>query len=401
MCSLIIRQNLVSLIYGHKTALWDKLINNYYSPENHMKEETKQGKEYNSLLHKMTQVTPTLLWNDSCSVEELTHSMIFGAVGATCNPVIVGTVLNMEWNTWRGRIIQLIKEMPEATEDEIAWKIIEEMSVKAAALLKPVYEREKGKNGRLSIQTDPRYFRDSKRIVQQALHFNEIAPNMIVKIPVTRAGIVAIEEATYLGISINATVSFTVPQAVAVAEAVERGLSRREKEGRDISWMGPVCTIMVGRLDDWLKIIAEKDNIIANPEILDWAGVAVMKKAYRIYKERGYRLRLLSAAFRNHRHWSEFIGGDVIISPPYQWQKRYNASDVTVENRMDKPVDPEIIAELERKFIDFSRAYNENGMSVDEFDHFGSTVRTLRQFCEATTNIILKVRDLMIPSPDK
>ena len=65
-------------------------------------------------------------------------------------------------------------------------------------------------------------------------------PNMIVKIPVTRAGIQAIEEATYCGVSINATVCFTLPQCLAVGEALERGLKRREKEGKDISTMGPV-----------------------------------------------------------------------------------------------------------------------------------------------------------------
>lgn len=190
--------------------------------------------------------------------------------------------------------------------------------------------------------------------------------------------------------------SFTLPQAIAVAEAVERGLTRREKDGKDISTMGPVCTLMVGRLDDWLKVVTEKENIIPNPNILDWAGVAVMKKAYRIYRERGYRLRLLSAAFRNHRHWSEFIGGDVVISPPYLWQKRYNASDVTVENRIDKPVDPEIIAELEKKYVDFRRAYNENGMKPEEFDGFGATVKTLRQFSQATTDLIQIIRDIML-----
>ena len=55
---------------------------------------------------------------------------------------------------------------------------------------------------------------------------------MQVKIPVTEAGIHAIEEATYHGVSINATVCFTVPQAVAVAEAVERGLNRRAASGK-------------------------------------------------------------------------------------------------------------------------------------------------------------------------
>ena len=361
-----------------------------------METKSNDNKIFKSTLYEMTQTTPTALWNDSCSIEELTWSIGQGAVGATCNPVIVGTVLKQEWDLWKDRIPMIISENPSATEDEIAWRLIEEMSVKAAALLKPVFDREKGKNGRLSIQTDPRLYRDAKRIVAQAERFSKLAPNMIVKIPVTKAGIEAIEEATYRGISINATVSFTLPQAVKVAEAVERGLTRREKEGKEISTMGPVCTLMVGRLDDWLKVVTEKENIIPNPDIIDWAGVAVMKKAYKIYKERGYRLRLLSAAFRNHRHWSEFIGGDVVISPPFIWQKRYNASDVTVENRMDKPVDPAIVSELERKYVDFRRAYYEDGMKAEEFDRFGATLRTLRQFSQATTDVILIIRDMML-----
>ncbi len=361
-----------------------------------MGKESKSNNAYKSILHEMTQTTPTVLWNDSCAIEELTNSIGHGALGATCNPVIVNSVLKQEWDIWKMRIPQIILENPTATEDEVAWMLIEEMSKKAAALLMPIFISEKGQNGRLSIQTDPRLYRDAERIVRQAVHFSELAPNIIVKIPVTKAGVIAIEEATYLGVSINATVSFTVPQAIAVAEAVERGLVRREKEGKDISTMGPVCTIMVGRLDDLLKAVAEKENIIANPEILDLAGVAVMKKAYQIYRERGYRLRLLSAAFRNHYHWSEFIGGDVVISPPWQWQQRYNASDVTVKNRMDKPVDAKIIAELEKKFVDFRRAYDENGMTVEEFDSYGATVRTLIQFCQATSNVIATVREMMI-----
>jgi len=361
-----------------------------------MERESIQNKVYRSTLHKISQTTPTVLWNDSCSIGELTSSIGHGALGATCNPVIVCNVLKQEWDIWKDRIPQIICENPIATEDEVAWKLIEEMSMKAALLMKPIFDSEKGKNGRLSIQTDPRLYRDAKRIVLQAVHFSELAPNIIVKIPVTKAGVEAIEEATYRGISVNATVSFTIPQAIAVAEAVERGLIRREKEGKDISTMGPVCTLMVGRLDDWLKVVAEKENIIANPEIMDWAGVAVMKKAYHIYCARGYRLRLLSAAFRHHRHWSEFIGGDVVISPPWHWQQRFNASDVTVENRMDTPVDPKIIAELGKKFVDFRRAYDEKGMTVEEFDGFGATIMTLSQFTRATTDLVAKIRDMML-----
>ena len=351
-------------------------------------------------LRTMTKTTPTALWNDSCSIEELSASIADnGAVGATANPVIVLGVLKKELSLWKGRISEIIREMPEATEDGLAWRLVEEMSIRAAKLLEPVFQREKGRNGRLSVQTDPRLYRDAKAIIQQAERFNGLAPNIITKIPVTHAGIAAIEEATYCGISINATVSFTLPQAIAVAEAVERGLSRREKDGKDISRMGPVCTLMVGRLDDWLKALAEKKGIITNPASLDWAGVAVFKKAYRIYRERGYRLRLLSAAFRNHLHWSELIGGDVVISPPYEWQKRFNASDVTVESRIGNPVEPDIIAELSGKFSDFRRAYEEDGMKPEEFDSYGASVRTLRQFCKATEDLAALMRDYMMPDP--
>lgn len=125
-----------------------------------------------------------------------------------------------------------------------------------------------------------------------------------------------------------------------------------------------------------------------------------MKKAYAIFKERGYRSRLLSAAFRNHLHWSEFIGGDVVISPPFGWQQRFNASDVTIKNRMDVPVEKSILAELQLKFEDFNRAYEEKGMPVEEFDSYGATLRTLRQFSKATDDLVALVRDLMVPNPD-
>jgi transaldolase len=355
---------------------------------------------FKSPLHKMTQTTPTCLWNDSASIEELKYSMEHGGVGATCNPVIVLGVLKKELAAWKSRIETMLKEFPTAAEGEIAWKVVREISVRAAAVLKPVFDAQGGKNGRLSIQTDPRLYRDAKSIVAQAEEFSQLAPNMIVKIPVTSAGIPAIEEATYRGISINATVCFTLPQCVAVAEAVERGLKRREKEGKEIAGMGPVCTIMVGRLDDWLKVLIEKENVAIDPGYTEWAGVAVFKNTYKLFRERGYRLRLLSAAFRNHMHWSEMIGGDMVISPPYAWQVRFNSSDIEVVSRIDKPVAGEIVEELGRKFEDFRRAYSENGISISEFDSFGPTRRTLRQFISACHDLDSVVRDIMLPNPD-
>lgn len=352
---------------------------------------------YKSPLHRMASTMPTDFWNDSCSVEELTYAIENGAVGATTNPVIVFNVLKKEMYLWQNRIAQLVKEMLEGTEEDVAWKLIEEMAVKGAELLKPVFDRESGLKGRISIQTNPKYYRNAKMMVQQAVHFNTLAANMQVKIPVTKAGINAIEEATYQGVNINATVCFTVPQSLAVAEAVERGLNRREKEGKDVTSMRPVCTIMVGRLDDWLKNVADKEGILTTPGYLDWAGIAVIKKAYKIYKKRGYRTRLLVSAYRNYLQWSELMGGDVVMTIPYKWQQLFNNSDIEIISRMQNEVDKEIISELYDKFVDFRKAYDSNGMSTEEFDDFGATQKTLKSFIEGYEQLLKIIRDFMIP----
>lgn len=356
---------------------------------------------YKCPLHQTVSTTQTDFWNDSCSIEELTYAIDNGAVGATTNPSIVGQVLKKEMHLWKARILEIISENPEWSEVEITWKLIEEMAVKGASLLMPVFEKTAGKKGRLSIQTNPTFYRNARAITEHAIHFSQLAPNMQVKIPVTKAGVTAIEEATYQGVNINATVNFTVPQSLAVAEAIERGLQRRKAEGKPVDNMYPVCTIMIGRLDDWLKIVAKKQGIMLDPGYLEWAGIACMKKAYAIFKERGYRARLLVAAFRNHMHWSEFIGGDVILTIPYEWQKLYNASDIEVKPRMQNPVSPEIIETLYRKFADFRRAYDVDGMTPLEFDSFGATARTLRSFISSYHDLMAVVRDFMIPDPDK
>lgn len=348
-----------------------------------------------SPLHETVTTTATDYWNDSCSPQELAYAIEHGAVGATSNPTIVGEVLKKEWSSWEARIGELVAESPVATEDEIAWRLIEEMAVKASELLLPVFEREHGLKGRLSIQTSPKLYRDAARLVEQGLHFAALAPNMQVKVPATRAGLDAIEQLTAQGVSINATVCFTVPQALAVAEAVERGLDRRGRaEG-----MSPVCTIMVGRLDDWLEIAAKQAGVLLTPGTASWAGIACVKRAYGIYRERGHRVRLLAAAYRNHLHWSQLIGGDIVLTIPHAWQKLFNGSDIDVVPRFDDPVPADALEEL-AKIPDFVRAYEPDGMTADEFDGYGATRRTLRGFIASYQDLCAVVRDAMLPNPD-
>jgi transaldolase len=351
-------------------------------------------------LLSMTRSTPTRLWNDSATPAELKQAIGWGAVGATCNPVIALGALQADLAHWGPRIADCAAAQPTAGESAVSWRMVRELSVDAARLLEPIFARENGRNGRLSIQTDPRLYRDEHALLRQAEEFFGLAPNIIVKIPAIATGIVAIEEATFRGISINATVSFTVAQAMTVGAAVERGLRRRESAGLDVATMGPVCTIMVGRLDDWLKVVAERDSITLDPGYLEWAGVAVFKRAYALYQQRGFRTRLLSAAFRNHMHWSQFVGGDVVISPPFGWQVRLNNSGIEPVPRMDEPVRPDIVAALYEKLPDFRRAYDEDGLHPGEFLNFGASRRTMRQFLGATDGLNRLVRDVLLPDPD-
>ena len=350
----------------------------------------------------MKENSPTVLWNDSADPKELKDALNWGIVGATCNPVIALTAIKADAPHWVSRIKEYAKSHPAATEDEIGWAMVKELSTNAAKLLEGEFEKYNGRNGRLSIQTDPRNFRNAQALAEQAVEFSQLAKNMIVKIPVTTEAISAFEEATYQGVSLNATVSFSVAQTVAVAEAIERGLKRREAEGLDISQMGPVCTIMVGRVDDWVKVSAEKLGAKVDPEILEWSGVAVFRNAHKIYQERGYRTRLLSAAFRNHMHWSEILGGDCVISPPYAWQVKINEMGIAPNlNSVNEPIEARILDPLLENFPEFRKMYDVDGLKEEEFTHFGATLRTLRGFLQSVNDLESFVRDVTVPNPDK
>jgi transaldolase len=351
-------------------------------------------------LARTVATTATDIWNDSCSVPELEYAIANGATGATANPTIVHDVWKQDPAHWRARAQALAIDHGDWTERDVAWGIVEEMSIRGAALLEPIFVREGGRKGRLSVQTDPTFFRSHEAMLAQGVGFDRIAPNIVVKFPATRTGIAVMEDATAAGVSINATVSFSVAQAVAAAEAVERGLARRVAEGLLTEQMGPVITLMMGRVEDWLRVLTERDGVVVDPVALPWSGVAVFKRAYGIFRERGYRARLLGAAIRHHYHWSQLIGGDVVLTLPSSWQKRFNASSVEVRPRMDDPVDPALVEQLRRHFPDFVRAYEPDGLSLDEFDTFGPTVRTLRAFIGSYHELLHAVTDAMLPNPD-
>lgn len=336
-------------------------------------------------------------WNDSGVPSELAEAVALGAVGGTSNPVIVSQAVKAQPALCNPLIDQIARDNPTFTEDDIAWKLIHTLAIDAASRLKPVFDASGGVKGYLSAQVSPKYYPRPDLMVEQATQLAALAPNIAIKAPATEAGLVAIEEMTARGIRVNATVSFSVPQALAVSAALERGLKRARAAGRDPDRIHPYITLMIGRVDDHLKRVAEAQKISTSPGILDWAGIAVFKNAHRIFKQSGRPGILLAAAYRHEGHWSQIIGREVLQTVPYTWWTKFNVATAAPTLTLDTPVDEKIVAELRAKFPDFIRAHDENGMPPRDFLSYGATVHTLNQFLGGYADLLASIRQRILP----
>ena len=97
----------------------------------------------------MKENSQTVLWNDSADPKELKEALTWGIVGATCNPIIALSAIKADKDYWVGRIKDYAKNHPTATDDQIGWAMVEELSVNAAKILEPEFEKYNGRNGRL------------------------------------------------------------------------------------------------------------------------------------------------------------------------------------------------------------------------------------------------------------
>jgi transaldolase len=337
-------------------------------------------------------------WNDSGVPAELGEAVALGATGGTSNPVIVYQTVKANPDLCLPPLDQLIADNPHATEDELTWKLIAVLGRESAKKLLPVFEATKGAKGYLSMQVNPKFYPSKEHMVAHATELAALAPNIAIKAPATETGIAALEEMTARGIRINATVSFSVAQALAVAAALERGLKRARSAGLNADSIRPYITLMIGRVDDQLKRVVEKDEIAVTPGVVDWAGIAVFKHAHRLFKSRGLPGTLLAAAYRHEGHWSQIIGREVLQTIPYNWWTKFNVSATAPALTLETPVDGAILAELRARFPDFNRAHDERGLRPDEFVRYGATVHTLHQFLGGYADLLALVRARMIPA---
>jgi len=339
-----------------------------------MAAETMSG----SYLDWVTGATRTGWWHDSAEAAELELGLDRGAIGVTTNPFLSNLALIKGRQRWASEIDSaLALNLPPEQKAEALMRIA---VTKTAAKLMPQFEASRGSAGLVCAQVNPMRAGDRECMLPMARRFHDWAPNIAVKLPATAAGLDVLEECAAEGIAVCATVSFTVPQVIAVAERHRAGAARARDKGIEPGKCFSV--IMIGRLDDFLREVAHDTGAAVSESDIRQAGLAATKRAYAIYRERGYRAVLLIAALRGDYHLTELAGADLLMSIAPAWQDVFVTREFPREECIERPVPAGAIERL-RGMPEFVRAYEPDGMTPSEFMGFGATQRTLGQFVDA------------------
>ncbi|MFW5744640.1 MAG: transaldolase family protein [Spirochaetota bacterium] len=330
-------------------------------------------------LEWLSNETPGSWWVDTGVIEEIVAAQTDAAAGVTMNPLLLARGL-ADAQPGTKQAIAAAGALPPAG-DERAVEITRRVAIDVARRIEPVYEKTGGAGGYVCAQVNPSLADDAQAMVAQAREFDSWAPNVIVKLPVTRAGLKALEVCVAGGIDIVATVSFSLPQALAIGETHLRASKAAREANRTPGRVYAV--IMLGRLDDHLKRVANG----VDEETIDRAAIAVTKRARALFAQRGHEATILPSGMRHAGHVTELAGGDFVFSISPSMASELAAGSFPQEPRVDEPVDEAIVEQL-RAIPDFVRAYEPDGMREDEFIGFGAAESTLSQFAREGWGVV-------------
>ncbi|MBO9497998.1 MAG: hypothetical protein J7496_03030 [Novosphingobium sp.] len=341
----------------------------------------------------------TRLYDDATIQREGT----MGFRGVTTNPPLSLQAVKLDPQGWTRRVQSIAKADPALDVEGVYWSAYLELVKLGADAILPVFEKSGGKYGYLSGQVDPRFVRDGEKMLEQGLSIYEMGDNVMVKLPGSKEGYEVLEELTARGISTNNTTSFTVPQYMRCMAAVSAGLLRAKAAGVDLSKWRSVITHMsarLGELSDW-KIEAKARGIeLTLPEIRD-GEEAVLKRAYHFGKSQNHPSKMLQCSMRVEkdertgktvsRHIQDYAGSDMVYTCPPGYIAGLMAAEDELEafdaNAIDREPNKASIEKL-LKLPSFRAAYEYDGMTPDQFAHFGSFKATETEFAAATRQTV-------------
>lgn len=333
--------------------------------------------------HRVATLTPTKMWINNVTPEEADLAIAAGAMGCTQNPSYTWKMLTHE--TGKDHALALLDEtLKESADDNEVECILQRKLVKRVAeRFMTVYNRTNGRHGYVSIQGDPIHEEDPQVIIDEGRKNRAMSPNVMIKIPATKAGLeamgVLIEENTPL----NATEIMGLSQVIDVCE-MYRQITAKTK-----TYPIMYYSLITGIYDEWLHQEVAAQGIEINPDILYQAGMVVAKKVYRLVHDRGYPLGFIGGGVRGLQHFTEMVGGDVCITMNWGGQaEELLKLNQPVVARLFNPVQDHVLDELLTKVPAFRQAYMEDGLEVDEYEEYGPVRYFRDMFISAWQNTL-------------
>ncbi|MFJ4814752.1 transaldolase [Streptomyces sp. NPDC088801] len=248
------------------------------------------------------------IWLDDLSRRRIESGSLAGlvatgnVVGVTTNPSIFQAAIG----SGTGYEEQLADLAVRGVTVDEAVRMMTTADVRAAAdVLRPVYEASGGRDGRVSIEVDPRLAHDTAATVAEARQLAWLVdrPNVMIKIPATEAGLPAITEVTGAGISVNVTLIFSLERYREVMDAYLAGLEKARAAGLGLSAVHSVASFFVSRVD---SEIDKRLTVLGTDEALALRGRAALanaRLAYEAYEQAfdGGRWRALEGAGANRQ----------------------------------------------------------------------------------------------------
>ncbi len=293
--------------------------------------------------------------------------------GITTNPSLVAQSVLASPDSWRNDIQELIRYQLAPDVESTFSLVYEEALRRAAREMLPMWQATDGEFGWVSGQLDPRHMLRADLMLEQALRIARISPNLMVKVPGTQQGYEVVRQLVARGISVNSTLSYTVPQFTACAEAVESGLKQAHDQGIDTGRWRAVFTHMIGRFgaNNDLRYEAAIREIELSRTDLRWAEVAVLKRIHTLIRENGHPLKPLLSSLEVDdpaqgsstlsMHLEESAGGAVV----YTCKPQFIADVMRRESELPvfgtRAIEQEVPADVLEKLMwlpSFHRAYD-------------------------------------------
>jgi len=306
----------------------------------------------------------TRFWINNPTLKEAQLSLNNHVFACTTNPSYCQKLLKSEPEYFTSLVDEVNAE-GYTNDGQGAMNIYRKAAKRIMDLFMPSYTASKGTRGFVTIQDDPRYDDNSDYIVKSAIASHELSPNFMAKIPVIDGSILAIRECVRHNIPICATEVFGMPQVSFINQAYNSA-------SKEFGNRPPIAiTHITGIFDEYLSKVRKIRNISIDDAVLEKAGLIIARKEYRYLRESGSEAFMLGGGVRNLKHFTGLVGGKAHITINWSTAQEIIDGSITPVPSIDEPTDPAVIEELQEKFIEFRMAFNEDGMSITEFAHFG------------------------------